>query len=595
MLWVDENSARFLHERSAIEELRGEVTWINALKWGLTKEVMLKVDVDLIVADKIYDVELVYPELFPDTPAYVRPRTSTDRWSSHQYGAGGVLCLEWGPDNWHSEITGAELLRSTHKLLSEESGRGIAAATVPSRHNITFGQEIRASNQRLVITSALAEFLHSAKVPSHHKMGTQYVLHDSTRVYFVSDISCAEGAPFRPDDLPTGIAEWLPLFSLRSEGWWFKSDALDTKATISNVETLLAAIHAAGFTKFGIPPAENGKSTSTEYPFLLMGPDHTVRALTVDIYGEGTVKEFTIFGLHDPPDMRLPLEHRTLLEKRVGIVGLGSVGSKVAISLARSGVRKFLLIDDDVMLQGNVVRHELDWASVGVNKAYAVKEALSMIAPGIEVQVRQSRIAGQESSKSASIALDALTNCDILIDATANASVFVQLAAIARRRKKPMVWGEVFAGGIGALLVRSRPEKDPSPLSMRAGVHNHLQTLPPAPFANAINYDASADAGPALIAHDAEVTQFAATLTRFVLDTLLDCIPSEFPYSAYLIGFKQAWVFRAPFDTYPISVEMPIAEIVVAVADQAEMRQHAADLILDLMKQQTDANVNTHT
>lgn len=591
MLWVIENSVRFLRERSALEQLCGEVAWIKRYQWGMTKDVMLKVDADLIVGEEIYDVELVYPNLFPDTPAYVRPRASTARWSSHQY-VGGVLCLEWGPDNWHPEVTGADLLRSTYRLLSEESGHGTAARTVPSRHSVTFGQEVRASNRRVIVTSALAELLQSLATPSHHKMTTQCILHDSTRVYFVSEISRAEGEPFRPDDLPSGIVEYIPLFSVQKQGWLFRSDTLDTKATISNVESLLAVIRASGFTNFELPSVEDGKPASTEYLFLFFGPDQTFRALTSDIHGEGVVKECTVIGLRDGSDPRLPPEHRAISDKKVGIVGLGSVGSKVAISLARSGVRKFLLIDDDVMLQGNISRHQLDWASVGVNKVDAVKEALSLVASGTDVQVRRTRIAGQESAESASTALDALATCDILIDATANTSVFVQLAAIAKRRKKPLVWGEVFAGGIGALLVRSRPERDPTPLGMRAAVHAYLQTLPPAPFARTTDYDVPTAAGPPLIAFDAEVSQFAAMLTRFALDILLDHTPPEFPYSAYLIGFKQAWVFDAPFDTRPINVEVPTAEVATPTSDQSETQQ-VADVLLALIKQETDANADS--
>lgn len=592
MLWAIENAERFLRERTALEQLCGDAAWIKELKWGITKDVMLKVDVDLVVGEEVYNVELVYPHLFPDTPAYVHPRTSTARWSSHQYGAGGVLCLEWGPDNWHSGVTGADLLRSTYKLLAEESGHGTPAAAVPSRHNITFGQEIRASTWRMIVTPAMAAFFRESAVPSHSKMITYYVFHDSTRVLFVSEISRDEGEPFRPDDLPSGIADYFPLLSWRREGWCFKSEAFDASAEISNRETLLATIHAAGFANFEIPVADSSTQTTTEYPFLLLGPGQTARALTIDLHGEGKVKNYIVIGLQDQPQPRLPAEVRAFSEKKVGIVGLGSVGSKSAISLARSGVRKLLLVDDDVLLPENMTRHELNWGSVGINKVDAIKEILSLIAPGMDVRVRRSRIAGQESAESASTALDALATCDLLIDATANPSVFVQLAAISKRRKKPLVWGEVFAGGIGALLARSRPEKDPDPLSMRAGIHNFLQTLSPAPFTRADRYDATTDDGPPIIAFDAEVTQFAATLTRFSLDILLDRTPSEFPYSTYLIGFKQAWVFDAPFDTRPISVETPITGTATPSAHQSETQQ-AADALLALIKQETDANADS--
>ena len=49
-----------------------------------------------------------------------------------------------------------------------------------------------------------------------------------------------------------------------------------------------------------------------------------------------------------------------LAQKRVGIVGLGSGGGFVALSLAMSGVGKFVLIDDDTLEDGNVVRHVAD-------------------------------------------------------------------------------------------------------------------------------------------------------------------------------------------------------------------------------------------
>ena len=41
-----------------------------------------------------------------------------------------------------------------------------------------------------------------------------------------------------------------------------------------------------------------------------------------------------------------------LAQKRVGVVGLGSGGGFVALSLAMSGVGKFVLIDDDTLEAG---------------------------------------------------------------------------------------------------------------------------------------------------------------------------------------------------------------------------------------------------
>ena len=100
------------------------------------------------------------------------------------------------------------------------------------------------------------------------------------------------------------------------------------------------------------------------------------------------------------------------------------MGSKVAISLARMGVRKFYLIDHDVLLPENLQRHALDWQGVIQHKVDAMMTAIDRIAPGSQVEVCRLQIMGQESSASVSGALSRLAKCDLLIDATANPRVF---------------------------------------------------------------------------------------------------------------------------------------------------------------------------
>jgi hypothetical protein len=123
---------------------------------------------------------------------------------------------------------------------------------------------------------------------------------------------------------------------------------------------------------------------------------------------------------------------------------------------------------------------------------------------------------------------------------------------------------------------------------MRAGVYNYLSTQPPAPFVRETNYDATTDSGVSLIASDAEVGQFAAILSRFVLDILLDRQPSEFPYSAYLIGFKKAWIFEAAFDTRPIDVQSIGGISASTGTADTDVRQQVANLMLSISKESTN-------
>jgi hypothetical protein len=185
----------------------------------------------------------------------------------------------------------------------------------------------------------------------------------------------------------------------------------------------------------------------------------------------------------------------------------------------------------------------VSWDSLGIHKALAVQEALSLIAPGIDADVRVHRLAGQESSVKAASVLKAISSCDIIIDASAKPDVFTLLAAVARANRRPICWGEVFAGGIGGLIASAHPDAGPNPLAVRNSILGHLATLPSAPYVNATRYDVD-DEEP-IVADDADVSQMASALTRMALDTLLESHPSAFPHAAYLIGFRREGSFQA--------------------------------------------------
>src|SRR5271167_1572646 len=71
----------------------------------------------------------------------------------------------------------------------------------------------------------------------------------------------------------------------------------------------------------------------------------------------------------EPAAARVDEAHAHLAGRNVGIVGCGSLGSKVAVMLARAGVGRVLLVDDDIVFPDNFVRHDLDWRDVGIHKA----------------------------------------------------------------------------------------------------------------------------------------------------------------------------------------------------------------------------------
>jgi molybdopterin/thiamine biosynthesis adenylyltransferase len=81
------------------------------------------------------------------------------------------------------------------------------------------------------------------------------------------------------------------------------------------------------------------------------------------------------------------LETDALLNVKTVISGCGSVGSQVALELARSGVGSFLLIDNDQLAYHNLCRHQCGISDVGRLKVDAVRDRILEINPTARVQI----------------------------------------------------------------------------------------------------------------------------------------------------------------------------------------------------------------
>jgi len=92
--------------------------------------------------------------------------------------------------------------------------------------------------------------------------------------------------------------------------------------------------------------------------------------------------------------------------RTAAIVGLGSGGSFVAVSLAMSGVGRFVLVDDDTLEPVNVVRHAADLREVGRPKAEAVAGLIRQRNPAAHVATVIGRIEDH---------LDALQGTDVVV------------------------------------------------------------------------------------------------------------------------------------------------------------------------------------
>lgn len=79
------------------------------------------------------------------------------------------------------------------------------------------------------------------------------------------------------------------------------------------------------------------------------------------------------------------LESTIMAHKCVFVLGCGSVGSLVALELARAGVGKFVLVDNDILEYHNLCRHQCSIMDVGQYKVYALAKRIKEINPTAKV------------------------------------------------------------------------------------------------------------------------------------------------------------------------------------------------------------------
>lgn len=568
MIWCIENPLRARQERESLAALAGTADWLHLGEWRIDTSLCVMVDADILVGDRTYPVSLRYPNHFPHTPAQVLPRGTTERWSSHQYGAGGELCLEHGPDNWRPEITGADMLRSAHRLLAGESPDAQQAGPVPSRHDTTLGQDLRGSQRRLLVTRPLQAEIDAIPENSFLQGVTLCIFRERGFVYVTKSIDRGAADSWSAPDLPPPFAEERferPILFIR----WAAGATLPS---INNRSTFFQELRAR---MPDVPDAD----------YVVIARGSQISAFF--LWQDGDLAASIPVLPAQAQAARLDADHASLAQRRIAVIGCGSLGSKLCATLARCGVGRFLLLDDDILLPDNVVRHDLDWDSVGMHKVDAVRRRIALINPTAQVEARQYKLGGQHSGASIESLLETIAECDLIVDATADPHVFNYLCAAASFKKKPLLWAQVFGGGIGGLIARHRPGLEPDPATMRAQIEQWCQDQGKPIEHASIDYETSSEGVP-LIADDADVGVIAAHAARLAVDVLIPRQPSAFPYAVYMIGMRAGWNFHAPFQTHPIDVGGPLQTAETAV-DPALAQEEAVRIMELMMKFKNEA------
>jgi len=146
-------------------------------------------------------------------------------------------------------------------------------------------------------------------------------------------------------------------------------------------------------------------------------------------------------------------------DKKIALIGCGSLGSQLAISLSKTGISKFLLVDNECVEPENVARHVCGFFEAGfkMSKSEAIKDRLLKHFPHIECITYKDDILDLLQQKESF-----LNNCDLIIVAIANMSIERRLNFLLRNRviTSPLffLWLEPYA--VAGQILYIHPNKD---------------------------------------------------------------------------------------------------------------------------------------
>ncbi|WP_407456353.1 thiamine biosynthesis protein ThiF [Fibrobacter sp.] len=111
---------------------------------------------------------------------------------------------------------------------------------------------------------------------------------------------------------------------------------------------------------------------------------------------------------------------RKLQASTVAVCGLGGLGSNIAISLARAGVGKLILVDFDCVDVTNLHRQQYKADQVGLPKPEALLANLQEVAPYTEYETHFEKVSAENVSA-------LLANADVICEAFDNAEAKAML------------------------------------------------------------------------------------------------------------------------------------------------------------------------
>ena len=144
-----------------------------------------------------------------------------------------------------------------------------------------------------------------------------------------------------------------------------------------------------------------------------------------------------------------PAQREILGRAKVGVAGLGGLGSNVICHLLRAGISRFVAADFDVVSASNLNRQFFFSDQVGMKKTEALTANLRRINPDAELDFRDLRLTAENIP-------ELFRECDVVVEAFDKAEAKTMLIGAMAKTNIPVVAASGLAGFGNSNAIRLR-------------------------------------------------------------------------------------------------------------------------------------------
>ena len=131
---------------------------------------------------------------------------------------------------------------------------------------------------------------------------------------------------------------------------------------------------------------------------------------------------------------------KSILERaKIGVAGLGGLGSNVLCHLVRAGIRRFVAADFDVVSASNLNRQFFFADQIGMKKTEALAANLRRISRRLELDFRDLKLTGENTQ-------ELFADCDVVVEAFDKADAKTMLIGALADSGIPVVAASGLAG-----------------------------------------------------------------------------------------------------------------------------------------------------